>query len=199
MPNGYSDTPAGRALARAADLDARSTAAGHLNRQSGFLARIETEFGPRKADEAYRAALEAREGVPGLQQQGRAADAVKTFYEALKADGARLFNCCEGGREPDWSRFVRLEISGCVDEIEHVDPGAAKNGSTFFVSGCAAANADMFTLYGVRPDGDGDAIADCATLAEADAVGRELAQRSGLPVIDDPGLARDAGAPAPTP
>lgn len=93
--------------------------------------------------------------------------------EAL--DRRRLFNCQADDAEPDWTRFTHLEIGGVIRDPED---------DTFFIGGHTVANAEFFTIYGRMADGDADAITNCATLDEADAVGLILSQRSGLEIVD---------------
>lgn len=86
MPNGYADTPHGHAMAAADDREARKICGKHLSSRSDFLEAIEAEFGREEADAALEAAMKSMEGVPGMQQDARAADAVQEFYERLVAE-----------------------------------------------------------------------------------------------------------------
>lgn len=61
----------------------------------------------------------------------------KRMRQLLPAD---LYNCCTHRKEPDWSRYCRLEISGSRDDI-------ANRGST--IGGLSAIDARFFTIYGV--------------------------------------------------
>lgn len=89
----------------------------------------------------------------------------------------RLFNCCTNGVAPDWSLFKWLETGGCTTETDETTGQSWTNG------GEDDADAEFWTVYGRLNEGGSEAITDCATRAEVDAVARELSQLSGLPVV----------------
>nr|AJW30030.1 hypothetical protein pLM19O2_p85 [Ochrobactrum sp. LM19] len=63
---------------------------------------------------------------------------------------ADLFNCCAHGcSEPDWSEFVSLELEGCCSEIYD-------NGEEWTISGVTREQAEFFTIYGLRHNGEAD-------------------------------------------
>jgi len=91
----------------------------------------------------------------------------------------RLFNCQPDGRAPDWSRFLSLEIGGCIDH----------DGTT--EGGVSADRAHFFTVYARDHEGMAEAITDTLpgeTLADAARIGAELASLSGLPCALAPSL-----------
>lgn len=92
-------------------------------------------------------------------------------------DAARLFNCCTGGVAPDWHEYDLLEIGGCRTEYAYVPIG-----EEFTIGGQCIADAEFFTVYGRRGEGDWETIADAPTAAEAMRVGAVLSVLSGLPV-----------------
>lgn len=94
---------------------------------------------------------------------------------------AELFNCCADYREPDWSRFKTLILSGCKDDPEH--PGHT-------VGLVYAAHAAFFTVYGQDGDGICEAITDSHDPRHAMSVAAALAIRSGLYVTLSVSLAR---------
>jgi hypothetical protein len=91
-------------------------------------------------------------------------------------DNATLFNCCTGGVAPDWSRYSSLEISGCINDAEE---GAEE---TYIVGGISRDKAEFFSIYGRMAEGEAEAITDCVTFAEAQAVADCLAKLARLPV-----------------
>lgn len=87
--------------------------------------------------------------------------------------GQRLFNCCTDLRAPNWSQYVCLTIGGCINDPD--DPG--------HVLGLVPDNdAEFWTVYARDPDGMAEAITDCQTRAEVDAVAFELSKISGLEI-----------------
>lgn len=94
----------------------------------------------------------------------------------------RLFNCCTGNGEPDWSQFDRLEIGGCVSDPD-------EEGQT--IGGQSANQAAFFTIYGrfKEPDGTCEAITDVQLAIDALEIAGELSMRSGLSVVVAPTLA----------
>ena len=93
----------------------------------------------------------------------------KLFIDA--ASNPILYNCQTHNAEPDWSKFTRLEVGGCVS-----DDG-------YTVGGQPDVTAEFWTVYAIAPEpGDNEAITDCKTRADADAVARVLSLISKLPV-----------------
>lgn len=99
----------------------------------------------------------------------------------------KLYTCCEGGREPDWSRYTRLEVSGSKD----------KRGRTEAM--VFAHDAEFFTVYGRLPSFEVEPITDCYDAVTLLAVAAELGYRSELEVFlhptlcDTPPLAPETG------
>ncbi len=93
---------------------------------------------------------------------------------------ARLFNCCTGHAETDWSRFSGLELGGCRTNPD----------GDFTLGGQPASRAKFFTVYGrfPAPDGTCEAISDIDDARDALAVAAELSALSGLPCIVCPSL-----------
>jgi hypothetical protein len=87
---------------------------------------------------------------------------------------ARLFNCCTDCAAPDWTHFAVLIVGGCMDDPE--DPGCT-------LGLIDDAEAQFWTVYGRDEDGISEAITDCPTRADADAVALELAALSGLEIL----------------
>lgn len=85
---------------------------------------------------------------------------------------AILFNCCTDNREPDWKQFDWLETGGCVEDKEE--------GITH--GGIDDAEAEFWTVYAHLKVGGVEAITDCKTRAEVDAVAEQLSVLSKLPV-----------------
>lgn len=126
---------------------------------------IAEQFG-RQADDAERLAAE----IGG-------ADAVTVTTEP--ETDSRLFNCCNGGREPEWSAFdfVALRLGACRPDPD----GEGTEGLLH------ASEAAFFTVYAVESSGCVEAITDTpegATIEEARALLAELAERSGLPATE---------------
>ncbi|KZE34128.1 hypothetical protein IMF23_00130 [Chelatococcus daeguensis] len=96
---------------------------------------------------------------------------------ASSVTDARLFNCCTGHAEPDWSRFTSLELAGCRDLNSTDDPAG-----TMIAGGQSAGAAEFFTVYGRKADGEAGAITDIEDPRDALAVAAELGMRSRLPV-----------------
>lgn len=100
-------------------------------------------------------------------------DAANDWIDAavIRRDGERLFNCQPDNRQPDWKEFDRLEIDGCIDDPEH--PGTT-------IGGLSDSEAQFWTIYARRPDGEPEPITDCATLVDAIRTGQDLANIAGL-------------------
>ena len=88
----------------------------------------------------------------------------------------RLYNLCEGNKEPGWSRYTRLEVSGSKDH----------NGETEAL--VFAHEAEFFTVYGRLPNFEVEPITDCADATSLLAVAAELGYRSELEVFLHPML-----------
>lgn len=91
-----------------------------------------------------------------------------------------LFNCCTEYREPDWSRYSRLEIGGCSR-----DENKGISDETHIVGGIAFDEAEFFTVYGRNADDEAEAITDVqGTMCDALAIAIALGKRSGgLPIL----------------
>lgn len=85
-------------------------------------------------------------------------------------DQARLFNCCRDNAAPDWTAYTAIMIGGCIDH----------NGETEGL--VSYSKAEFFTVYGINPHGEAEAITDVPTvsLINALSVAHELAALSGL-------------------
>lgn len=97
---------------------------------------------------------------------------------------AELFNCCTDYREPDWSRYSRLEIGACkLEGTGHFHDGEEDN---ITIGGLPFDGDDVefFTVYGRNPDDEAEAITDIpGTMCDALAVAIALGKRSGgLPI-----------------
>jgi hypothetical protein len=79
-----------------------------------------------------------------------------------------LFICCTNHAEPDWTQFKQLFLGGCVD-----DDGAT-------IGNIAREDAEFFTVYGRKPDGEAEAIADITDYDLAVQVLAHLGKLSGL-------------------
>ena len=88
----------------------------------------------------------------------------------------RLYSLCEGNKEPGWSRYTRLEVSGSKDH----------NGETEAL--VFAHEAEFFTVYGRLPNFEVEPITDCADATSLLAVAAELGHRSKLEVFLHPTL-----------
>lgn len=80
----------------------------------------------------------------------------------------KLYTCCEGGKEPDWNRYTRLEISGSKD----------KSGRT--ESMVFAHDAEFFTVYGRLASFEVEPITDCYDAVTLLEVAAELGYRTRL-------------------
>lgn len=89
---------------------------------------------------------------------------------------SKLYGCCEGLREPDWSRYYRLVLSGSKDH----------DGETETL--VCAADAEFFTVYGRLPSFELEPITDCHDAVTLLAVAAELGDRSRLDVLFHPTL-----------
>jgi hypothetical protein len=90
---------------------------------------------------------------------------------------ARLFNCCANNSAPDWTPFDALETGGCTTETDPTTGESWTNG------GIDDADAEFWTVYARLREGGCEAITDCASRTEVDAVAEELSRLSGLPVV----------------
>ena len=88
----------------------------------------------------------------------------------------RLYSLCEGNKEPGWSRYTRLEVSGLKDH----------NGETEAL--VFAHEAEFFTVYGRLPSCEIKPITDCSDATTLLAVAAELGYRSKLEVFLHPTL-----------
>lgn len=94
----------------------------------------------------------------------------------------RLFNCCTDHTEPDWTQFDALELHGCVNVADGLGGPTTGESETYIESGYSRAEAELFTISGHLKEGGAEAITDCLTFEDAQAVAAELASRSGLTV-----------------
>ena len=83
---------------------------------------------------------------------------------------SRLYSCCEGEREPDWSRFAQLEVSGCK-----------RSGDVLKVM-VSADTAEFFTVYGQLHDAHFEVVTECKK-RELESVIAELGRQSKLSVL----------------
>jgi hypothetical protein len=90
-------------------------------------------------------------------------------------DNATLFNCYTNWNAPDWSRFKSLETGGCITNVQ-------ANGSTHIDGNIPDHSAEFWKVYARDHDGMAEAITDCKTRADVDAVAAHLSALSGLPV-----------------
>jgi hypothetical protein len=90
-------------------------------------------------------------------------------------DNATLFNCCTDHAAPDWSQFSWLETGGCTTERDD-------KGNEWTNGGESDDVAEFWTVYGRLKEGGCEAITDCNTRAEVDAVALKLSELSGLPI-----------------
>ena len=88
----------------------------------------------------------------------------------------RLFNLCKGNKEPDWSRYTCLEVSGSKDH-------EGKTEALVF-----AHEAEFFTVYGRLPSFGTEPITNCSDATALLAVAAELGYRSKLEVFLHPTL-----------
>lgn len=88
----------------------------------------------------------------------------------------KLYTRCEGGKEPDWSRYTRLEVSGSKD----------KCGKTEAL--VCARDAKFFTIYGRLPSFEVEPITDCYDAVTLLEVAAELGHRNTLGVFLHPSL-----------
>ena len=88
----------------------------------------------------------------------------------------RLYNLCADTKEPDWSRYTRLEVSGSKDHEGETE-------ALVF-----AHDAEFFTVYGRLPSFEVEPIANCADATSLLAVAAELSYRSRLEVFLHPTL-----------
>lgn len=83
---------------------------------------------------------------------------------------SKLYGCCKGEREPDWSRFNQLEVSG-----------SKRSGDVLRVM-VRADEAEFFTVYGQLADSGFEAITECSE-SELESVITELGRQSKLSVL----------------
>ena len=101
-------------------------------------------------------------------------DAAEAEHARVKAERDRLFNCFTDCMAPDWKLFGFFTIGGCKDDPD--DPGHT-------LGLCDDEDAEFWTVYARYKEPDsGEAITDCKTKAEAEAVAAELSKLSGLPI-----------------
>ncbi len=81
---------------------------------------------------------------------------------------SKLYRCCEGLRESDWSRYTRLEVSGSKDH----------DGETEAM--VYATDAEFFTVYGRLPSFEVEPVTDCYDAVTLLAVAAEFGFRSKL-------------------
>lgn len=87
-----------------------------------------------------------------------------------------LYNCCTNHAPPDWSLFSWLETGGCTTERN------SETGDEWTNGGESDDVAEFWTVYGRLKEGGCEAITDCKTRADVDAVAFQLSQLSGLPI-----------------
>ena len=103
----------------------------------------------------------------------------------------KLYSCCEGEREPDWSRYLQLEVSGSKDH----------DGETEAL--VFARDAEFFTVYGRLSSFEVEPVTDCGDAVTLLAVAAELGYNSKLEVFlhptlfDIPPVASDPGQRVP--
>jgi hypothetical protein len=114
--------------------------------------------------------VRAAEGLFGPELERENAEAARWRVEQKRK---RLFNCCTDCLAPDWTQFSFFTVGGCKDDPD--DPGHT-------LGLCSDEEAEFWTVYAYREPGDGEAITDCKTRAEAEAVAAELSELSGLPI-----------------
>jgi hypothetical protein len=90
---------------------------------------------------------------------------------------SRLFNCCTDDAAPDWSLFDAIETGGCTTETN------PSTGDSWTNGGIDDDEAQFWTVYARLREGGCEAIADCASRVEVDAVADELSRLSGLPIV----------------
>lgn len=78
-----------------------------------------------------------------------------SFVALCQKPNATLFNCCTDFMAPLFGEFVVFEVQGCCDH----------DGATFVVD--EAHDADFWTVYGRRLNGEALAITDVSTPAMA--------------------------------
>jgi hypothetical protein len=91
-------------------------------------------------------------------------------------DSSALFNCCTNHDAPDWTLFAWLETGGCTEETDETTGESWTNG------GESDDVATFWTVYGRLKEGGCEAITDCKSRAEVDAVAVYLSRLSGLPL-----------------
>lgn len=94
----------------------------------------------------------------------------------------KLFNCRTDHAAPYWSQFDALEIGGCCDVADGSGGPGTNEAETYIEGGYDRGEAEFFTVYGHIPGEGVEAITDCSTFLDAEAVAAELSRLSGLPV-----------------
>jgi hypothetical protein len=84
-----------------------------------------------------------------------------------------LFNCCPDNAEPDWSKFAFLVVGGCIEDTDN--PGS-------IIGGQEDCDAQFWSVYAYRKDGECEAITDAYSRQEADDIARQLSGLSRLPI-----------------
>lgn len=103
-----------------------------------------------------------------------------------------LFLCLPNHCEPDWSRFVALEINGC-----RLDDGPSDDDD--LIADQPASTADIFAIFGITGDGGRHAITETVLFDEAVEIAEDLGRRSGLAVVESPRLSANVPAFAEAP
>lgn len=94
---------------------------------------------------------------------------------------ATLYNCRTDNTAINKGEFVSLLIGGCITE-------SAEGEDSFTVGGQSAESAEFFTVYGIRADGEGEAITDIEDPRKALSVAGSLGLIHDLPVTLSPAL-----------
>lgn len=93
----------------------------------------------------------------------------------------RLFNCCTNHTPPEFSAFQHLEIRGCRNDGPMLSKDGVPIDGTHIVTVHDDDEAEFFTVYGRKLDGDAEAITDCPTRADAVKAADDMARGYGAP------------------
>lgn len=100
--------------------------------------------------------------------------------QETELDGAVYFNNCTNNLPPNWSQFELLEIGVSAMQFDH--QGMPEYYVRVFTEAITPDDKIIWTIYGRYPDGDCEAITDCATCEDAKEIGKTLSEISGLKV-----------------
>lgn len=79
---------------------------------------------------------------------------------------SQLYNCCPGGKAPDWSLFDNIEVNGVMDCATAEMRARGESD----LCACDDEDAELWSVYGHLKTGGIECITDCETRADAEVI-----------------------------